>query len=396
MQALPRPGARRPLDLLLDGLALLTNSGHVAAAPTLQEAANALAELPVDDVLGWGWMATAASNAVWDNDGALAIAARQVQLVRDAGALAELPIHLSALGLASAWTGDFAGAASNVAEAESVAAAIGSVVAPWASLRLLALQGREAEATAAIASMFEHASAGAQGMATYAHWAAAVLYNGLARHEEAAAAAQATTSKTAERFASMWALPELVEGAVRAGDAGARSRCTGAPGGDDTAVRQRLRARHRGPLSGAAQRRLTLPRASIARRSVGWSRTRQRHRARPRASGLRRVAASRGPDSARRASGCGRRRSCSPRSGWRRSPSAPGASWSPPARGCAPVDSEPREELTPQEEQIARLARDGLSNPEIGAQLFLSPRTVEWHLHKRVRQAGDRLAQGPA
>ena len=163
-------------------------------------------------------MATAASNAVWDNNGALAIAACQVQLVRDAGALAELPLHLSALGMASAWTGDFAGAASNVAEAESVAAAIGSVVAPWASLRLLALRGREAEATAAIASMFEHASAGAQGMATYAHWAAAVLYNGLARHEEAASAAQATTSKTAERFASMWALPELVEGAVRAGD----------------------------------------------------------------------------------------------------------------------------------------------------------------------------------
>ena len=83
-------------------------------------------DIPLEDVLRWGWVATAASNAVWDNDGAHAISARQVQLVRDAGALAELPLHLSALGIANAWIGDFAGAASLVAEADSVAAATGS------------------------------------------------------------------------------------------------------------------------------------------------------------------------------------------------------------------------------------------------------------------------------
>ena len=127
IQALPRrPGAPRPLDLLLDGLALLTTDGHAAATPTLQRAAKALADIPVEDVLRWGWMATAASNAVWDNDGAHAISARQVQLVRDAGALAQLPLHLSALGMARAWIGDLAGAASNIAEADSVAAATGS------------------------------------------------------------------------------------------------------------------------------------------------------------------------------------------------------------------------------------------------------------------------------
>jgi tetratricopeptide (TPR) repeat protein len=220
VQALPRrPGAPHPVDLLLDGLAQLSTDGHAAATPTLQRAAKALTDLPVEDILRWGWMATAASNAVWDNDGAHAISARQVQLVRDAGAVAELPLHLSALGLACAWIGDFASAGALMAEADSVSAVTGSPAAPWVALRLRALQGREAGASAAIASAIKQAAAGGQVFATYAHWAAAVLYNGLARYEEAAASARQATSNTLEYWVSMWALPELVEAAARVGDA---------------------------------------------------------------------------------------------------------------------------------------------------------------------------------
>ncbi len=164
-------------------------------------------------------MSVCASAAMWDDAGERAISARQAQLVRNAGALAELPIHLSELGLARAWTGDFAGAASLIAETDSVAAATGSRAPPDTALRLLALQGREAEASALIEATIGQATAAGQGIAlTCAHWAAAVLYNGLARYDDAASAARQAAANHFEPWVSTWALPELAEAAVRAGD----------------------------------------------------------------------------------------------------------------------------------------------------------------------------------
>jgi hypothetical protein len=121
VRALPPPrGAPRPLDLLLDGLALLTTDGRATATPVLQRAVKALADLPVEDVLRWG-LASAAS-IVWDDEGWHAIAARQAQIFRDAGALAKLPTELATLAIVSAWIGDFATAASLAVESDSVAA----------------------------------------------------------------------------------------------------------------------------------------------------------------------------------------------------------------------------------------------------------------------------------
>ena len=318
----PPPGAPRPVDLMLEGLALLTTEGHAAAAATLHHAAQVLTRLPVEDVVRWGWVAAGASAAVWDHEGFLAISERQVQLVRDAGALAQLPLHLAQLGIARAWMGDFAGAASAVTEADNVAAATGSRFAPYALLRLRALQGREAEATAAIASAIERAAASGQGTAISAHWAAAVLYNGLGRYAEAASSARQAVANTVSPWISMWALPELVEAAARTGRRRARGRALDRLADDDPRP---------GPTSGwasrpaagrcsATGRPLTpVPRGDRPAGPTGCVRSC------PRASAVRGVAAPRGR-ALTRASSCARPTTCSPRSAWRRSPSALAAS----------------------------------------------------------------------
>jgi DNA-binding CsgD family transcriptional regulator len=388
VRVLPRPsGTPRPLDLLLDGLALLETEGRAAATPMLQRAANAVAEIPVEDVLRWGWVANGASSAVWDEEGLLAIATRQVQLVRDAGMLAELPLYLAALSVARAWIGDFTDATLIIAESDSVAAATGSGFAPFAALRFRALQGREAEASALIANAIEQAVAGGQGMAaTHAYWAAAVLYNGLGRYEEATSAARQATSNTFEPWISIWALVELVEAAARHGEAGLagdaleRLAETTQPCGTDWALG--VEARCRAVLSdGAAADELyreaidrlgcTQLRTELARAHLLYGEwLRRRHRrvdAREQLRTAHDLFAEIGMEAfAERA---------------RRELLATGEK----VRKRSP---ETREELTPQETQIARLARDGLSNPEIGAQLFISARTVKYHLGKVFTKLG--------
>jgi DNA-binding CsgD family transcriptional regulator len=383
----PPPGAPRPLHLLLDGLALLATDGRAAATPTLKRAAEALADTPVEDVLRWGWVAPSASAAIWDFEGLLALCVRQVQLVRDAGALGALPWHLTVLGLVRMWMGDFAGAASLVAESDTVAAATGSTYAPYTTVRLRALQGREAEASAAIASAIEQTAAEKQGMAApWAHLAAAELYNGLGRYEKATSAAQRAAASTFDPWNSLWALPELVEAAARAGntelarDALGRLAETTQPSGTDVAVG--IEARCRALLSdGESAERLyqeaidrlgrSLLRTELARAHLlygEWLR-REGRRVDARAQ-LRRgyeAFASMGAEAfAERA---------------RRELVATGEK-------LRKRRDDNRDELTPQEEQIARLARDGLTSSQIAAQLFLSTRTVEWHLQKVFGKLG--------
>ena len=389
-QALPPPGdPASPLDLLLEGFALLVTDGSAAAAPALRQAVSAFssADIPVNDRLQYGPMAQGAAIALWDEDGQRAILLRQVQLARAVGALEQLPIDLVALAIDDAWRGDFAGAASLIAECDAVCEATGgSPVAPFAGMFLGALRGNEEEVTPLIEATLAAAEAGGQGGAvTGAHWAAAVLHNGLGRYADALAAAEEAT-QDAIVYVSILVVPELVEAAARAGNtevaAGALQRLaeTTQPSGNDLALG--IEARCRALLSegdsaeglfqeaidrlGRTQLRPDLARAHLLygewlRRQGRRLDARQHLR-----TAYDMLAAIGMVAFAERA---------------RRELIATGEK-------VRKRTVEAPDDLTAQEALIARLARDGLSNAEIGAQLFISTRTVEWHLRKVFAKLG--------
>jgi tetratricopeptide (TPR) repeat protein len=184
----------RPSDLLLDGFSLLITEGRTAAAPTLARAVAAFAsdEISTPESLRWGWMAATAPNLLWDHEGRRAIARRHVWLAREAGLLAMLPINLHSEGMCAALGGEFPTTKALIAEADAVAELTDARVAPYATMLLGALEGRDAEAAAElITSAVEKAAADGQGIGVqYAQYAAAILYNGLSRYDEALAAAQ--------------------------------------------------------------------------------------------------------------------------------------------------------------------------------------------------------------
>jgi len=389
-RALP-PATRpvRPVDLLLDGLVLLITDGRAAAAPTLREAASAFAgeEMSIDERLRWGWLATAASYAMWDNDGSRAISERQIQLARDAGALEGLPLYLVALGVAVAWSGDFAAATSLVAEVDEVTAATGAHMPPFAALELLSLRGREVETSALIGATLEQSEDSRHGAAVIeAQRASAVLHNGLGRYEEALAAAQQASWDPLDLYPSMWALPELVEAAARSGkteiarNALERLAATTQPAGSDFGLG--IEARSRALLSeGEAAERLhreaierlgrTQLRPELARAHLLYGEWLRREGRRTDARAQLRSAHEMLEEIGMEA--------FSERA--RHELQATGEK-------VRKRSVETRDDLTAQEEQIAGLARDGLSNPEIGARLFLSPRTIEWHLRKVFTKLG--------
>jgi DNA-binding CsgD family transcriptional regulator len=390
--AAPRPpGTPGPSDLLLDGFSLAFTDSRGVAAPILEQAATGFAgdEASIEEVLRWGWLATAAAVMVWDYETCLAVSTRGVDLAREAGALTVLAVSANVMTQALVLGGEFRRAALLVGEADSVTEAARTRVAPYGALVLAGLQGREADASDLIESTIQEFTAGGQGTAVqYASWASSVLLNGLGRYREALTSANEASDDTPELFVAVWAAIELLEAATRSGEPEAANRAleriVAATSVASTEWALGIQARSRALLSeGETAERLyreaidrlgrTQLRPDLARAHLLYGEWLRRENRRVDAREQLRAAhdqfTSIGMEAfAERA---------------RKELLATGET-------VRKRTVNTRDDLTAQERQIAQLARDGLSNPEIGARLFLSPRTVEWHLRKVFTKLGIR------
>ena len=378
----PPPDRPRPPDLLLDGLTALFTRGYTAALPLLRQAVAAAEESTLaDEEPHWLWLACVMASHVWDDERWELLSRRYIQLVRQLGALSELPLALDRRIRPLLFAGELTAAAALLDETRTVEDATGNPPWHYGALSLAAFRGNQATAAALISSIMRDVTQRGEGYGiACAEWANAVLSNGLGLPRDAVVAAERAAEYHGDLGFYRWALVELVEAAVHSGmtetaaDAYRRLTETTSPAGTDWALG--LAARSRALLSDGAQAedgyreaisRLDRPqiRVELARAHLLYGEWLRRENRRADARSQLRTAYEM-LDAMGLAAFAERAR---------RELAATGETVR--ARTVGTVTA-----LTAQEAYIARLARDGRTNAEIGAQLFLSVRTVEWHLRK--------------
>ena len=390
----PGPNPLRPTDLLLDGLATRFADGYAAGVEPLKRALRSFREHAArtkDGVIHWLWTACPVAPEpiaadLWDDESWHELATQAVRLARDAGALATLPIALSYRAAVDVHAGDFAAASALIHEADSITEATGNAPLRYTSLTLLAWRGSEDSAVRLIESSVKEATARGEGRALgLAGYATAVLYNGLGRYDAALAGAKQACGHDDLGFFG-WSLIELVEAGVRSGDRDAaadalrqldeRARAAGTDWALGVLARSKALLEHGRSADAFYREALTrLERCRIvvqlARAHLVYGEWLRRENRRVDAREQLRLA-------------------------YDMLISMGAHAFAERARGELAATGETvrkraiesREELTPQEVLVARLAAQGRTNPEIGAQLFISPRTAEYHLHKVFTKLG--------
>jgi DNA-binding CsgD family transcriptional regulator len=385
----PPPGAARAPDLLLDGLAAYYTEGYAAGVPILRKAVAEFGSgLPVEEELRWLWLACLTAVHVWDDDGWERLSARYLALAREAGALGEHPLALSMRAHRLLLAGQLTASQSLVVQAKAATEATGGTLAPYGALSLVALQGDESAVSTLVDDVAPEVSKRGEGAGmTAVGMASTLLYLGHCRYQEAVPAAQLATASPGTIATPPWAIAELIEAAVRTGKtdlaADAYERLAEMTDASGTDWALGIQARSRALLStGVAaddsyreaidRLQRTGLRICLARARLLYGEWLRRERRRTDAREQLRTAFG-ALDSMGVAAFAERAR---------RELRATGETAT--KRGVAAR----HDSLTAQETQIALLARDGLSNPEIGARLYISAHTVQYHLRKVFAKLG--------
>ncbi|GAB3551445.1 LuxR family transcriptional regulator [Arthrobacter tumbae] len=384
--------APRPVDLLLEGLATTVARGYAAGVPSLRLALKALLDCArVEGVQHyqsrpWLWLAGRVAVGILDDDLAHELADCNVRLGRAAGALAGLPAALSFQANVLIISGQLARAGELAAEATAITESTGGVHLRHAQVILAAWRGDRATATELNNLTFRDVSYPEEGTeVALAQYATAVLHNGLGNYLAAKQAAE-RACESVELSLSTVGLPELVEASVRAGDpqgaALALERLSLRTRACGTSWALGLEARSRaltttGPAADEHYRE-AIERLRGCRIATDAARAHLVYGEWLRRDGRRQDAREQLRTAHQMLSDMGAGAFAA-----RAANELRATGEHPRKRTAQPADA-----LTAHELHISRLVGTGATSREVGAQLFLSPRTIEAHLRNIFRKLG--------